>query len=189
MNSAKELSLVFHRFNQLHLTENLKDSHGLFFSLYSVNMAEAASSVMSPENVLEIYLTAALRVKYSYPKIFQFFCRYYLSKAKQASLLCSHVPPKFQWAFTPYGYRFLISNRFKYDVVQEKSLFSKLGNKADPLAYVLREYREHLLEKGIQFLVGTGNIKYDPKLHPNSQNLQVSFVGVICRVLTENLNF
>jgi sterol regulatory element-binding transcription factor 1 len=138
-------------------------------------MAEAASSVMSPENVLEIYLTAALRVKYSYPKIFQFFCRYYLSKAKQASLLCSHVPPKFQWAFTPYGYRFLISNRFKYDVITEKSLFSKLGNKADPLAYVLREYREHLLEKGIQFLVGTGNIKYDPKLHPNSQNLQVSF--------------
>jgi sterol regulatory element-binding transcription factor 1 len=171
LNSAKELSLVFHRFNQLHLTENLKDSHGLFFSLYSVNMAEAAGSAMAPEELLEIYLTAALRVKSVYPKILQFYCRYYLSKAKQASLMCSHVPAKFQWAFTPYGYRFLINNRIKYESAQEKSLFSKLGNKADPLAYVLREYREHLLEKGIQFLIGTGNIKQDPKLHPNAQNV------------------
>lgn len=174
INSAKELSLIFHRFNQLNLTENMKDSnaHGLFFSLYSVNMAEAAIDIMQPEDLVEIYLTAALRVKATYPKIFQFFCRYYLSKSKQASMRCSHVPAKFQWAFTPYGYRFLIDNRMKYDIQQEKPLFSKVGNRADPLAYVLQEYREHLLERGIQLLVGTGYIKTESSMKKKQSNRQ-----------------
>lgn len=130
------------------------------FALSSVNMAEAAGSTMESENLMEIYLTAALRVKRTYPKVFQFFCRYYLSKAKQTSLTCSHVPSKFLWAFTPYGYRFLITHRFRYESsAQETSVFSKLGNKADPLAFVIRDYREHLLEKAIQCLVGSGSSK------------------------------
>lgn len=140
-------------------------------------MAEAAIDVMQPEDLLEIFLTAALRVKATYPKILQFVCRYYLSKAKQASMLCSHVPAKFQWAFTPYGYRFLIDNKFKYDTQQEKPLFSKIGNKADPLAYVLMEYREHLLEKGIQLLVGTGNVKNDSNKKKKRSNRQTGNGG------------
>lgn len=160
LSSAKELALVYHRMNQLNLTSNIKDSNGLMLSLCSVNMAEAAGSMMEPENLMEIYLTAALRVKRTYPKVLQFFCRYYLSQAKQTSLICSHVPSKFQWAFTPYGYRFLVTHRFRYESqMPETSVFSKLGNKADPLAFVLRDYREHLLEKAIQCLVGSGSSK------------------------------
>lgn len=160
LSSAKELALVYHRMNQLHLTSNMKDSNGLMLSLCSVNMAEAAGNMMEPENLMEIYLTAALRVKRTYPKVFQFFCRYYLSTAKQTSLICSHVPSRFQWAFTPYGYRFLVTHRFSYESqTPETSVFSKLGNKADPLAFVLRDYREHLLEKAIQCLVGSGSSK------------------------------
>lgn len=160
LSSAKELALVYHRMNQLHLTSNMKDSNGLMLSLCSVNMAEAAGNLMEPENLMEIYLTAALRVKRTYPKVLQFFCRYYLSKAKETSLICSHVPSRFQWAFTPYGYRFLVTHRFRYESqTPETSVFSKLGNKADPLSYVLRDYREHLLEKGTQCLVGSGSSK------------------------------
>lgn len=160
LSSAKELALVYHRLNQLHLTSNMKDSNGLMFALCSVNLAEAAGSTIEPENLMDIYLTAALRVKRTYPKVFQFFCRYYLSKAKQTSLSCSHVPSRFQWAFTPYGYRFLVTHRFRYEnLTPETSVFSKLGNKADPLAFVLRDYREHLLEKAIQCLVGSGSSK------------------------------
>lgn len=158
LNSAKELSLVYHRMNQIHLAANMPESYGLMMSLFSVNMAEAARSVMSPENMVDIYMTAALRVKKSYPKFLQFFCRYYLSKAKQeSSILCGELPSKFQWAFTPYGYRFIVTHNFTYDSnsVAEESMFSSLGNKSEPLSYVMSEYCEHLLEKALQKLVGS----------------------------------
>jgi sterol regulatory element-binding transcription factor 1 len=172
LSSAKELALVYHRMNQLHLSSNMKDSNGLMFALCSVNMAEAAGNTMEPENLMEIYLTAALRVKRTYPKIFQFFCRYYLSKAKQTSLTCSHVPSRFQWAFTPFGYRFLVTHRFRYESqAPETSVFSKLGNKSDPLAFVLRDYREHLLEKAIQCLVGSGSSKNEVSKDSSSSSL------------------
>lgn len=157
LSSAKELSLVFHRLNQLNLSSNMKDSNGVMLSLYAINMADAAGNLMEPELLLEIYLVAALRIKRSYPKILQFLCRYYLSKAKQASIKCSHIPTKYQWAFTMYGYKFLINHRFRYESQSSNNtIFSKLGNKADPLAYALKEYREHLLEKAIHCLVGSG---------------------------------
>ncbi|KAG5680838.1 hypothetical protein PVAND_010320 [Polypedilum vanderplanki] len=157
MSSAKELSLVFHRLNQLNLSANMKDSNGVMLSLYAINMAEAAGSLMEPELLLEIYLVTALRIKRSYPKILQFFCRYYLSKARQTSLKCSHIPSKYQWAFTNYGYKFLVNHKFRYEnQSSSNTIFSKLGNKADPLAYGLKEYREHLLEKAIHCLVGSG---------------------------------
>lgn len=144
--------------NQLHLSANMKDSNGLLLSLSALNMAEAAGNHMEPENLMEIYMTAALRVKRTYPKVLQFFCRYYLSKAKQLSSVCGHVPSQYQWAFTPYGYRFLVTHRFRYEnQTPESSVFSRLGNKSDPLSYVLRDYREHLLEKAIQCLVGSGS--------------------------------
>lgn len=157
LSSAKELALVFHRLNQLNLSSNMKDSNGVMLSLYAVNMAEAAGNLMEPELLTEIYLIQALRIKRSYPKILQFFCRYYLSKAKQTSLKCSHIPTKVQWAFTGYGYKFLINHRFRYESQSSNNtIFSKLGNKADPLSYALKEYREHLLEKAIHCLVGNG---------------------------------
>lgn len=158
LSSAKELSLVFHRLNQLHLSSNMKDGNGVMLSLYAMNMADAAGNSMEPEDLIEIYLIAALRIKRSYPKIFQFFCRYYLHKAKVASMKCSHIPTRLQWAFTPYGYKFLVNHRFRYESQSSKSaIFSKLGNKADPLSYALKDYREHLLEKAIHCLVGSGN--------------------------------
>lgn len=160
LNSAKELALVYHRMNQLHLSSNMKDSNGLMLSLCAVNMAESAGDMMELEHLMEIYLTAALRVKRTYPKVLQYFCRYYLNNAKQTSLTCSHVPSRFQWAFTPYGYRFLVTHRFRYEShTPETSVFSKLGNTADPLSFLLRDYREHLLEKAIQCLVGSGSSK------------------------------
>lgn len=184
LGSAKELALVCHRLNQLHLSSDMNDNHGLMLSLYAINMAEAATNLLSSDQLVEIYLTAALRVKKSYPKFLQFFCRYYLSRAKQASLLCDHIPARFRWAFTPYGYRFLVTHSFKFRS-NDFSLFSKLGNQADPIEHVMRvsillkfvfhllfyiisiyifqEYREHLLEKAIKCLVGSGYTKLESK--------------------------
>lgn len=157
LNSAKELALLFHRLNQLYLVSNQPEANGLMMSLYAVNMAEAASAVMSPEDTIEIYITAAFRVKKSYPRFMQYFCRYYLAKAKQVCNNCDQVPAKFAWAFTSYGFRFLTTHAVQFED-EPDSMFTMLGNKADPLEYMMRDYRENLLQKSIQCLVGSGQI-------------------------------
>lgn len=83
------------------------------------------------------------------------FFRYYLGLAKHASLnSCDPIPTRLKWLFTPYGHKFFISQKFTYTPTTTSVPFSCLGNKADPLAYVMKVYREHLLEKVLQNLVG-----------------------------------
>ncbi|XP_055614165.1 sterol regulatory element-binding protein 1 isoform X2 [Uranotaenia lowii] len=159
LNSAKELALLFHRLNQMYLVSNQPEANGLMMSLYAVNMAEAASTVISPEDTIEIYITAALRVKKSYPKFMHYFCRYYLSKAKQVYGQCDQGNSnKFGWAFTSYGYRFLTNHAVQFHNQPEETMFTMLANKADPLEYMMRDYRENLLQKSIQCLTGSGQI-------------------------------
>lgn len=157
LNSAKELALLFHRLNQLSLVSDQPEANGLMMSLYAVNMAETAAAVISPEDTIEIYITAALRVKKSYPRFMQYFCRYYLAKAKQVNGTTDQAPNKFSWAFTSYGFRFLTNHAVRFEE-QPDSTFTKLGNRSDPLEYMLRDYRENLLQKSIQCLVGSGQI-------------------------------
>lgn len=157
LNSAKELALLFHRLNQLSLVSDHPEANGLMMSLYAVNMAETAAAVISPEDTIEIYITAALRVKKSYPRFMQYFCRYYLAKAKQVNGTTDQTPNKFSWAFTSYGFRFLTNHAVRFEE-QPDSTFTKLGNRSDPLEYMLRDYRENLLQKSIQCLVGSGQI-------------------------------
>ncbi|XP_058834302.1 sterol regulatory element-binding protein 1 [Topomyia yanbarensis] len=170
LNSAKELALLFHRLNQLYLVSDEPEVNGLMMSLYAVNMAEAASSVISPEDLIEIYITAALRVKKSYPRYMHYYCRYYLAKAKQVCSECDRVPGKFGWAFTSYGFRFLTNHAVRFEDHSE-SMFAMLGNKADPLEYMMRDYRENLLQKSIQCLVGSGQIN---RKHANAAFAQQS---------------
>jgi sterol regulatory element-binding transcription factor 1 len=77
MNSAKELSLVYHRLHQLHLVNGSTDGHftGLMLAFSAVNMAEASADLLSAEQLADIYVAAALRVKESCPSFLQFFNR------------------------------------------------------------------------------------------------------------------
>ncbi|XP_058063536.1 sterol regulatory element-binding protein 1, partial [Anopheles bellator] len=155
LHSVRELALLYHRLNQLHLVTDQPDANGLMMSLCAVNMAEAAASVLPPDDTIEIYLLAALRVKRSYPGLMQYFCRYYLSKAQR--LAGDRGSAKFRWLFTAYGFQFLTGQQFRYEDRPDESsaLFTRLCNKADPLEYVMREYRLHLLQKALQGLVGS----------------------------------
>ncbi|XP_050079537.1 sterol regulatory element-binding protein 1 [Anopheles maculipalpis] len=157
LHSARELALLYHRLNQLHLVTNRTDANGLMMSLCAVNMAETAASVISVDDTIEIYLLAALRVKRSYPRLLQYYCRYYLAQAKQ--LASDHTSRRFRWLFTPYGFRFLTTNRFRYGERNDAStaLFTTLCNSADPIEYVMREYRLNLLQQALQLLVGSGH--------------------------------
>uniref|UniRef100_A0A182N032 BHLH domain-containing protein n=1 Tax=Anopheles dirus TaxID=7168 RepID=A0A182N032_9DIPT len=161
LHSARELALLYHRLNQLHLVTNRDDANGLMMSLCAVNLAEAAGAVMPVGDAIEIYLAAALRVKRSYPRLLQYYCRYYLLQAKQ--LAGDHTTGRrVRWLFTPYGFRFLTGSRFRYGEQadgthqQQHALFTTLGNDADPLEYVMRAYRLNLLQQALQLLVGAG---------------------------------
>ncbi|XP_066999695.2 sterol regulatory element-binding protein 1 [Anabrus simplex] len=159
ISSAKELSLVYHRLHQLHLVSgSTSGGHctGLMLAFSAVNMAEASSDLLSAEQLADIYVAAALRVKESLPSFLQILNRFYLSLARHVCLKgCSQVPMRLQWLFTAYGHRFFVSQRWSYGSVPN-SLFSSLGNRADPLSYVMRVYREHLLERALQTLVAPG---------------------------------
>ncbi|PSN41839.1 hypothetical protein C0J52_16229 [Blattella germanica] len=85
-----------------------------------------------------------------------FIDKFYLSLARHICLKgCSQVPMHLQWLFTAYGHRFFVSHRWSYGCAS-LSPFSSLGNRADPLSYVMRAYREHLLERALQTLVAPG---------------------------------
>lgn len=209
--SAREIALVHHRLNQLHIVTNGDGLHGLYYSLCAVNMAEAADTQIAVDSLIEIYLMAALRVKQTYPRWLQYFCRYYVTKAKNEYLATTvsnssaNVPAKFKWEFTPYGYHFFATHPVQYEMaegsssssttttatdnnndeiasssdasssggVTAASLFSVLDNRSDPLAYVARTYREHLLKRALQALVGCGrNQKYETQVVAGTKDRQ-----------------
>lgn len=78
INSAKELSLVYHRLHQLYIVSGSTDGHftGLMLAFSAVNMAEASSDVLLAEQLADIYVAAAVRIKVSCPSFLQFFNRY-----------------------------------------------------------------------------------------------------------------
>ena len=169
LGSAREVALLYHRLNQMQLVHKdsannaCEDASGLLFSLCAVNMAEAAGSQIAAKDLVEIYLTAALRIKETYPRWMQYFCRYYVGKASHEARVAADGAGSAsssslnRWAFTPYGYKFFVTHPVTYGGDSDTlNLFSRLENAADPLAYVMRTYREHLLKRALQALVGMG---------------------------------
>ncbi|KAK9701536.1 Helix-loop-helix DNA-binding domain [Popillia japonica] len=187
LTSCRELALVYHGLHQLHLIDSSEDGGhilGMILGLNSVNLAEAAGNKMPQNQLIDIYVTAALRIKQSCFQFIQGIQRFYMGLAKQASMnSCDPVPSRLQWLFSPYGYKYFMTQKFSYEckndglpfsvlgnkadplayVMKVSSVkndglpFSVLGNKADPLAYVMKDYREHLLEKALQTIVAPGS--------------------------------
>ncbi|KAE8750282.1 Sterol regultory element-binding protein [Frankliniella occidentalis] len=166
--SARELALVYHRLHQLHLvsagTANALDGgglgsgsiSGLALALSAVNSGEAAGHSLSHHQLADMYVAYALRLKTILAAPLQSLCRGYLSLARSHVLRATEpVPARLQWLLTPYGCRFLVSQQWSYSPARS-SAFSMLGSAGDPLAYVMREYREHLLERALHTLVLPG---------------------------------
>ena len=140
LNSIKELSLLYHRLNQLQLVGNIK-SPGLIISLRATNLSDIATSIMLPEDIIDINITSALRLKQTFPKLPEYFFNSLLSCAKNASKLCNNVPTKFKWLLTPYGAKFLKQYSVKFNIKNDNcndSIFSRLINQSDPLYFFMR---------------------------------------------------
>ncbi|XP_016955806.1 sterol regulatory element-binding protein 1 [Drosophila biarmipes] len=162
--SARELALLFNRLNQLQLTGNGSrgDGNGIMMALFASNMAEVAHNLLTPRETICIHVTTALRMKRSAPKwLQQLFARYYMSRARQecGRTRAAEQTQEFRWAFTTYGYRYCSTHVFSYDLNdsgEQDGFFTRLRNPCDPAAHVIKQYREHLLFKAIQCLVGAG---------------------------------
>lgn len=142
LNSIQELAIILNRCNQIHLSQDMRDGRGLILTMHSVNLAEVATNI-DPSNLVDIYLTAALRCRRNYVHIFSWICsRYYFFKAKQVatSLYDPQLPPKHNWIFgSPNGYRFIC--KFSFDAVvdpSEVSIFHQDVNPLDTLSLVHR---------------------------------------------------
>lgn len=157
LNSAQELAVMLNRCNQIHFSRNMKTRHGMLLSMYAVNMAEMAYNI-SPLHLVDIYLTAALRCRRNYPHLFSWICsRYYLYKAKSSALFVQKLPLKFDWIFgNSRGYRFICKYRYDSsdDEAEKENLFSSNVTPLDPVMTIFKDYNEHLLNCGLQCLIG-----------------------------------
>ncbi|XP_068192381.1 sterol regulatory element-binding protein 1 isoform X3 [Antennarius striatus] len=150
--SSRDAALVFHRLHQLHMTGKLNGSHlsAVHMALSAVNLAECAGSCLPVASLAEVYVSAALRVKASLPRVLHFTSRVFLSSARQACLSSSgSVPPAMQWLCHPLGHRFFVDGDWAIRSVPKESIYSQAGNTVDPLAQVTQAFREHLLEKAL----------------------------------------
>ncbi|XP_049602192.1 sterol regulatory element-binding protein 1 isoform X2 [Syngnathus scovelli] len=150
--SSRDAALVYHRLHQLHMTGKLNGSHlsAVHMALSAVNLAECAGSYLPVASLAEVYVSAALRVKASLPRILHFTSRVFLSSARQACLSSSgSVPPAMQWLCHPLGHRFFVDGDWAIRSIPKESIYSQAGNTVDPLAQVTQAFREHLLEKAL----------------------------------------
>ncbi|CAH0385967.1 unnamed protein product [Bemisia tabaci] len=147
----QEVSVVYLKLQQLSLASNSQPSHphGIYLALSALNMAEAAGV----QPIADFYVAVALQLKASLPGIFQLYTRYYLSSARRhyQNYPASHL----HWLMTPYGYRFFINQKWSYGPTSS-SLFVSPPEKCNPLAFVARVYREHLILRALQTLVAPG---------------------------------
>ncbi|TRY98988.1 hypothetical protein DNTS_001249 [Danionella cerebrum] len=150
--SCRDAALVYHRLHQLHMTGKLGGSHlsAIHMALSALNLAECAGDCLPVATLAEIYVSAALRVKTSLPRLLHFTTRVFLSSARQASLSPSgSVPPAMQWLCHPQGHRFFVDEDWSIRSSPKESIYSQAGNSVDPLAQVTQAFREHLLEKAL----------------------------------------
>ncbi|TWW69930.1 sterol regulatory element-binding protein 1 [Takifugu flavidus] len=150
--SNRDAALVYHRLHQLHMTGKLNGSHlsAVHMALSAVNLAECAGSCLPVASLAEVYVSAALRVKASLPRILHFTSRVFLSSGRQVCLSASgSVPPAMQWLCHPLGHRFFVDGDWAIRNIPRESIYSQAGNTVDPLAQVTQAFREHLLEKAL----------------------------------------
>ncbi|XP_023178234.2 sterol regulatory element-binding protein 1 [Drosophila hydei] len=175
LSSARELALLFNRLNQLHLTgDRSNDRNGVMLALCASNMAEVAHNLLTPRETICIHVMTALRMKRSAPKWLQQLCaRYYMSRARQecGRTRAAEQTQELRWAFTTYGYGYCGAHVFNYELIagEQDGFFTRLRNPCDPAAYAIKQYREHLLHKAIQCLVGAGSHRQN-KTAPNNNN-------------------
>lgn len=154
-------------------------------------------SAESQTNLSQVFavLQSVSKRDSSWDCILQFlFClrsshSYYLTKAKQIAASSNvTISEKLAWALTSYGYKFLTTHPFLNDKSYNNNneLFSTTTNSSHPLSIVKRDYRQHLLERALQCLIGVGTARNEVKIDSDaSETSQISDVLSYTKLLIE----
>lgn len=156
----RDVALVYHKLHQLHMTGKLEEGHAwaVTVALSAVNLAECAGETLPADTLAQVYVTAALRIKTSFPRRTHFLARYFLSGARQVCLNQSGaVPPAMQWLCHPLGHRFFVDGGWCVRSQPLQSCYSTSANLVDPLAQVAQAFREHLLERALGTIFRPGD--------------------------------
>ncbi|XP_070553769.1 sterol regulatory element-binding protein 1-like isoform X2 [Ptychodera flava] len=152
--SARDGAMVYHKLHQLQMTGHESGGfiRGINLALSAVNLAECAGDAICKGMLAEIYTTAALQIKTTFPASLHFMARYFLSRARHACAASVEArPTSLEWLFHPLGHRFFVEGKWNYKATDD--LYSITGNPVDPLCYVSQAFRECLLEKALYKLV------------------------------------
>lgn len=197
LSLTKEVGCILHRLNQLNLIEarkrpageatNRQTLYGILLSLYSINMCETAEQGMLPHEMSEVYLTAGLRAKST--RWLKVLGGYYMRKAKHYHFLDTPEDSKYDCLFSEYGYKFLV-NKSLGDGVGRSDLFDAINRPKEPISYLKQEYRQHMLEKTIETLLGLRNSATTQMHMPKKdyQKPQVHEVLTLTKLLLESID-
>ncbi|KAL1277646.1 hypothetical protein QQF64_024319 [Cirrhinus molitorella] len=134
--SYRDAALVYHRLHQLHMTGKLGGSHlsAIHMALSALNLAECAGDCLPVATLAEIYVSAALRVKSSLPRLLHFTTRVFL--ALQSVAAFHFVDPLAQ---VTQAFREHLLEKALYCVAQprgDKNLTDGDGEYSDSLEYL-----------------------------------------------------
>lgn len=168
MSTYKEIGWILHRLNQIDLMglqkklseekiSKRRQIYGMMVTLYAVNMCETAEPLMYTKEMVEVYLTVALRLK-SMTKL-RLISSYYLRKAKFFHLLGTAQNRQFDWIFSEHGYKFVSKLKTSYgniDFERENQLDVIGTNNVnyEPITQIQQRYCKYVIIKSLENLLG-----------------------------------
>lgn len=164
MRTYKEIGWILHRLSQIDLMDVHKNSnaegwskrrqiYGMMVTLYAVNMCETAEPLMYTKEMVEVYLTVALRLKSM--KNCRLLSSYYLRKAKFFHLLGTTQNRQFDWVFSEHGYKFV--SKLKTSFGGHENQLDVIGSSSmsyEPISLVQQRYCKYLIIKSLENLLG-----------------------------------
>lgn len=163
MNTYKEIGWLLHRLNQIDLMElqtinnnaitKRRQIYGMMITAYAMNMCETAEPLMYTKEMVEVYLTVALRLKSI--KQFRLLSSYYLRKAKFFHLLGTTQNRQFDWVFSEHGYKFVSKLKINdYERDTQYDVIAANHPNSEPISQIQQHYCKYLIIKSLENLLG-----------------------------------
>lgn len=150
VQSSHDAAVVYYRLLQLSLTGKMESTcwQQLNLAACSLNLSEAATSIMSREMLAQVYATSAVTVLFTLTDHFQYIARFLLSRCRKQCLRHERgdIPPQLKWLCEPDGHRYLVDLTWYDEIWSTEQGFSTNRHPYDPLSTLMQCYRQHLLE-------------------------------------------
>ncbi|ESN99156.1 hypothetical protein HELRODRAFT_107185 [Helobdella robusta] len=188
-SSARDATVVYHKLLQLHLTDHVSQGTyaGINLALCTINLAEVSGEALPKGMLAEIYTLIAMSIRIMLPTHFHFLARYFLTMARSICFTsCNVIPASLSWLNNPLGHRYFVDAT--WNMQMDKSIFTSCLNQVDPLAHILQNFRENLLEKAVLALVTPGYKKKYNHLNKYENDWSVLCFLTTCSAVTELIN-